>query len=338
MPGSSVGALFFGTALSAAVACVSFPASATIAGDPTTIDSPQPRCEEPATSSDGKEHEATLSLSTSCASQAQDDQSYLLATASPGGTMVRQGPETAIARLNPEFVARLASAIREARTSGLPAAGIFSAYRPPAFGIGGFSDKFRSLHAYGLAVDMSGIGEPGSKDAKLWHEIAARHDIFCPYGYESRTEWNHCQPIPFKGVADDSPLRKTITAQGPVQLDAMFTAGSSIIDDMAGAISVAKAAGRPAEQEDTKPNVIRVASASREHLARASHDRLERTPLREARHRPGKAKLVALAMNVRHEEKSHRGPAEEAKVREPHRAARAFEGHRDSTRRHTHLA
>src|SRR5207302_1356137 len=122
-----------------------------------------------------------------------DDRSYLVETASPGATMVRQGPALAIARLNPEFATRLAAAIREARDAGLPSAGIFSAYRPPVFGIGGFADKFNSLHSYGLAVDMSGIGEPGSKDARLWHEIAARHGVFCPYGADNRKEWNHCQ-------------------------------------------------------------------------------------------------------------------------------------------------
>jgi hypothetical protein len=47
-------------------------------------------------------------------------------------------------------------------------AGVFSAYRPPAFGVGGFSDKFNSLHTYGLAVDMRGIGTPGSAEAELW--------------------------------------------------------------------------------------------------------------------------------------------------------------------------
>ena len=67
---------------------------------------------------------------------------YLIGTATPGYTMTRQGPERAIGRLHPEFVKRLAAAITEARGAGLPFAGIFSAYRPPAFGVGGFADKF----------------------------------------------------------------------------------------------------------------------------------------------------------------------------------------------------
>src|SRR5262249_40876012 len=152
---------------------------------------------------------------------------------SPGDTMTRQGPEVAIARLNPEFVAKLASAIRDARVSGLPSAGIFSAYRPPGFGVGGFSDKFQALHSYWLALGIGGIGEPGSKDAKLWHEIAARHGIFCPYGSDSRTEWNHCQATPLKSVIADNPLRKTITADGPVALEVMFEVGNAVIDDPA---------------------------------------------------------------------------------------------------------
>ena len=77
---------------------------------------------------------------------------------------------------------RLAGAIAAARGSGLPFAGIFSAYRPPAFGVGGFADKFHSLHTYGLAVDVTGIGAAGTPAALLWHDIATRHRLICPYG------------------------------------------------------------------------------------------------------------------------------------------------------------
>jgi hypothetical protein len=166
---------------------------------------------------------------------AQSDRDYLIATAVPGNTMVRQGPELAIGRLHPEFVHRLAGAIREARESGLASAGIFSAYRPPAFGVGGFSDKFNSLHTYGLAVDMSGIGGSGSADAKLWYEIAAKHGVVCPYGLENRVEWNHCQPTSRKLILPASPLRETVTADGPVDLESMFQAGNSLIDSAAAA-------------------------------------------------------------------------------------------------------
>ena len=157
------------------------------------------------------------------------DYEYLVQTATSGGTMTRQGPELAIGRLHPEFVRRLAVAIHEARQAGLPNAGIFSAYRPPAFGVGGFSDKFNSLHTYGLAVDMTGIGGPGSGEAKQWHEIAARHGVACPYGFANHVEWNHCQPTRFKIIMATNPLRQTVTADGPIDLKDMFAAGDRTI-------------------------------------------------------------------------------------------------------------
>jgi hypothetical protein len=156
---------------------------------------------------------------------------YLLETASPGYTMTEQGPELAIERLHPEFAVRLANAIREARDSGLPSAGIFSAYRPPAFGVGGFADKFNSLHSYGLAADLRGIGDPGSPEAQHWHEIAARNGVICPYGPNNKTEWNHCQPTALKIVGVHNPLRGTITADGPLSLEDMFEVGDSIIEN-----------------------------------------------------------------------------------------------------------
>jgi hypothetical protein len=114
--------------------------------------------------------------------------------------MTLQGTDLAIGRLHPEFVVRVANAIREARNAGLPTARVFSAYRPPAFGVGGFSDKFKSLHSYGLAVDMGGIGAPGSSEAQLWHQIAARNGIVCPYGPR-----NPCrmEPLPADKREDD---------------------------------------------------------------------------------------------------------------------------------------
>src|SRR5262245_27108269 len=154
---------------------------------------------------------------------------YLIETATPGYTMTRQGPERAIGQLHPEFVKRLAAAIAEARGAGLQFAGIFSAYRPPAFGVGGFADKFHSLHPYGLAVDVTGIGAPGTPGALLWHEIAARHGVICPYGPHNLVEWNHCQPTWVKLILADNPLRETVTADGPISLQDMFEVGYSLI-------------------------------------------------------------------------------------------------------------
>ena len=160
-----------------------------------------------------------------------ESRAYLVETASPGYTMTLQGPELAIERLHPEFAVRLANAIREARDSGLPSAAVFSAYRPPAFGVGGFADKFNSLHSYGLAADLRGIGDPGSPEALHWHEIAARNGVICPYGPNNKTEWNHCQPTALKIVGVHNPLRETITADGPLSLEGMFEVGDFIIEN-----------------------------------------------------------------------------------------------------------
>src|SRR5262245_24018791 len=171
---------------------------------------------------------------------------YLVETASPGYTMTLQGPELAIGRLHPEFAIRLEHAIREARGVGLPFVGVFSAYRPPAFGVGGFSDKFNSLHTYGLAVDMRGIGAPGSPEAELWHWIAAKNGVVCPYGPRDRAEWNHCQPTNVKIILAQNPLRETVTSAGPVDLESMFEAGNPMDEDMASAAdSLSRAAPTP---------------------------------------------------------------------------------------------
>lgn len=167
----------------------------------------------------------------------QQARDYLVKTARPGGTMVRQGPDLAIERLHPEFAKRLAGAIQTARSAGLTEAGIFSAYRPPVFGVGGFADKYYSLHAYGLAVDMAGIGRPGSPEAQQWHEIAAGHGIVCPYGYRNRMEWNHCQPTHLTSVKSEHPLRATIAGAGPIDLARMFEVGSQFIANAATAIA-----------------------------------------------------------------------------------------------------
>jgi len=178
------------------------------------------------------------------------DREYLVETARLGATMVRQGPDVAIGRLHPEFVTRLAASIREAREAGLTEAGIFSAYRPPAFGVGGFSDKFNSLHSYGLAVDMHGIGAAGSSEAKLWNKVAAKHGVVCPYGVNNRAEWNHCQPTRIKVVKSDNPLRRTIAPQGPPSPPNMFEAGKALIESVANLFSAFTGGPATSVQDD----------------------------------------------------------------------------------------
>jgi len=220
---------------------------------------------------------------------------YLLETASPGYTMTLQGPELAISRLHPEFAFRLESAIREARNSGLPFAGVFSAYRPPVFGVGGFSNKFHSLHTYGLAVDMRGIGRPGSPEAQLWHQIAVKNGVVCPYGPLHRAEWNHCQPTSIKIILADNPLRDTVNAAGPYDLESMFETGRTIIEDVASAAeSLSKAAPTPVSALETSatgrepmPQVMASRGTKRRTIVRLALGRSADKPARHPKESAG---------------------------------------------------
>jgi hypothetical protein len=223
---------------------------------------------------------------------------YLIETASPGYTMTLQGAELAIGRLHPEFAVRLERAIREARSTGLPFASVFSAYRPPAFGVGGFSDKFNSLHTYGLAVDMRGIGRPGSPEAQLWHWIAAKNGVVCPYGPRDRAEWNHCQPTSVKIILAQNPLRETVTSAGPLDVESMFEAGNPLIEDMASAAdSLSRAAPTPVRaleavakgpepttQVAAGQQTNRNTPTERVAAKPARHAKLERVAAKSARH------------------------------------------------------
>jgi peptidoglycan hydrolase-like protein with peptidoglycan-binding domain len=123
---------------------------------------------------------------------------YLVSVANPGGSMTRQGVNVAIGRLHPAFAVGLANTIRQARAEGIPA-GPFSSYRDPVRDPGGYADKWNSLHGYGLAVDVAGIGGVGSKTAQRFHKIASENGIFNPYGPDNRAEWNHFQGVPSMG-------------------------------------------------------------------------------------------------------------------------------------------
>ena len=250
---------------------------------------------------------------------------YVIATAKPGYTMSLQGMEVAVGRLHPEFVIRLSNAIREARNAGLASAGVYSAYRPPAFGVGGFSDKFHSLHTYGLAVDMHGIGKAGSSEAQLWHEIAARNGVVCPYGPRHRAEWNHCQPTSLKIILAENPLRETVTADGPLDLDSMFEVGNSVIESMASAAdSLARAAATPvraleaaAKKGEPMPDLESQEGAKRASRLTAS-----------AATSPARAATPSRAVKARCQESASQGPI--VKARKESKRASRFAADRDA--------
>ena len=246
--------------------------------------------------------EAACGSSSRAPAEIVQARAYVVETATPGYTMTLQGPDVATERLHPEFVVRLANAIREARNAGLAFAGVFSAYRPPAFGVGGFSDKFNSLHAYGLAVDMNGIGRPGSAEARLWHEIAARNGVVCPYGPHNRAEWNHCQPTSLKIILAKNPLRETITASGPSDLEDMFEAGNRVI------ASVASAADSLDRSESTPLRRLEAAAKDHDSKTDVAAKRGKKRNARVATARAGKSgKPTAALEEGRRKSKSGRG-------------------------------
>jgi hypothetical protein len=262
---------------------------------------------------------------------------YLIETASPGYTMTLQGAELAIGRLHPEFAVRLERAIREARSTGLPFASVFSAYRPPAFGVGGFSDKFNSLHTYGLAVDMRGIGRPGSPEAQLWHRIAAKNGVVCPYGPRDRAEWNHCQPTSVKIILAQNPLRETVTSAGPLDVESMFEAGNPLIEDVASAADSlsrtaptpvraleASAKGpEPTTQVAARQQTNRDTPTERVAAKPARHAKLERVAARSARH----AKTDRVAAKSGQQAKTERVAAKSAQPAKAQRVAAKSEQH-----------
>jgi hypothetical protein len=151
---------------------------------------------------------------------------YVQQTSIPGYTMFVQSRPVALSCLNPEFVVRLAAAIKEARANGIPA-GVYSACRPPALRVGGMGDKSQSMHAYGLAVDIAGIGSPGSATACAWYRIAAAHGIIRPYA--TPWEWNHMQPTAIKVASQAPPMKKVLSPYGPTDLVKLWTTQVNLI-------------------------------------------------------------------------------------------------------------
>jgi hypothetical protein len=195
-------------------------------------------------------------------SAVEEAKTYLVKTATPGYTMTRQGISLAIDRLHPGFAVKLAEAVKRARDEGLTEAGVFSAYRPPAFGIGGFRDKFQSFHSYGLATDMTGIGGPGSDAAHHWHRIVVDVGLYLPYGPDHRVEYNHTQFVPEK-IAP-SELRATITADGPIDLRQMWLASgvdAFVTEPPAVAAAAGAVSGEEPRADAPKPDALKADAA-----------------------------------------------------------------------------
>lgn len=166
----------------------------------------------------------------------EDFRKYLVQTATVGGTMRAQTPERAVGLMHPVFAQRLAKAIKVARAEGMDNVGCFSAYRAPGLDVGGYRNKYDSNHAYGLACDVYvPKGGAGTRAAKRWYEIATANGLYNPYGWRNRAEWNHYQVTPTVTAVRAVPaLRKTITANGPIDKERMWKTAEVLIDKRLG--------------------------------------------------------------------------------------------------------
>jgi hypothetical protein len=193
---------------------------------------------------------------------------YLIRTAAPGYTMTVLGVSAAIESLHPALIVKLAEAVKLAREAGMPNAGVMSGYRPPGLGVGGFRNKFMSMHSYGLAVDMTGIGCAGSKTAHQWSTIVEAVGLHLPYGPDNHAEFNHTQLLPEKVAPGNLPA--TITADGPKDLRQMWLA-SGIDPDLIDVTT--DQAIRLAASEPDEERIIRQAQAAAEHTHAAEQAR-----------------------------------------------------------------
>lgn len=146
---------------------------------------------------------------------------YLIATATPGGTMRSQGTRWTIEQIHPQMRLRLAEGVYRMRRAGYRHFGIFSGYRRTGLDVGGFNNKDCSGHSYGAATDMRIAGGAGSKEARRWSEVVRDVGLYLPYGYRNRAEYNHTQLVSRKTFCH---LAGTITKKGPKDQKRMWLA------------------------------------------------------------------------------------------------------------------
>lgn len=103
--------------------------------------------------------------------------------------------------MNPEFAARLSTAIRQAQAAGLPVK-VMSGFREGSVTGSPYDVGGNSSHTYGLASDIDGLDGPNGKITQQWAQIAEANGLHNPYGTGNKSEFNHWQ-LP------EQPLEKT---------------------------------------------------------------------------------------------------------------------------------
>lgn len=108
--------------------------------------------------------------------------------------------------MHPEMVQRLAGALRQARSEGMPLT-LFSGFREPtqtgtATQSGRYDARGLSSHSYGLATDIGGLDGANGRMTQRWAQIAGQYGLSNPYGAGHPREFNHWQLNP-------QPLERT---------------------------------------------------------------------------------------------------------------------------------
>lgn len=143
---------------------------------------------------------------------ADDDYAYLSGLSSHPG---RAGDTS---NFNPAFAAKLATAIRNARASGLNV-GVESGFREPGQTGSAYDAGGNSSHSYGLAADISGLDGANGSKTQAWAKFASDAGLFNPYGVGNRAEFNHYQftSQPLEQIPGALDALKAAKATGDMQ-------------------------------------------------------------------------------------------------------------------------
>ena len=114
--------------------------------------------------------------------------------------------------LHPDFAVKMANAVSQARAAGLPVT-VQSGYRTNPTTGSKYDAEGYSLHGYGAAIDVGGIGGAGSPQALRWAKIAQQNGVYNPYGVGDPAEYNHWQMVPWK-LENRPDIQKAIVSAG----------------------------------------------------------------------------------------------------------------------------
>jgi hypothetical protein len=158
-----------------------------------------------------------------------------------------------VSNMNPDFAARLAAAIKQARDAGLPV-GVMSGYRDDSTTGSAYDAGGNSSHGYGLASDISGLDGPNGKITNAWAQIASANGLHNPYGVGNKAEFNHWQlpPQPLEKTPDLLASLKTARSTGDFS-NVWKAYGANAGGDTSAPIAAAPAPINPGLTVNTSP-------------------------------------------------------------------------------------